>query len=226
MTARKYELYRELTGDNWRLSLSQLSRKVADTIDASKQDVKCDSVLPYFDRKLGCSDRLRYAGRLLELTHSYRLTPVRAPLSVKALMQERIATTCRSSSTGTEEGIISQCVVDAPRLRKQLASVLTGLSTEILPDQENLQKDIRRSALSINSDRSIYVTNRGGPITGLLLGAFGAFIEYKFREFDYYVGIYDAIMNITNAQCARIFSLQDQHCLLYTSDAADELRSV
>jgi hypothetical protein len=215
-TARKYELYRELTGDNWRLNLSQLSRQVADNIDANKQDVKCDSVLPYFDGPLGCSDRLRYTGRLLQLTHSFHLTPIQAPLSAQALMRERIATTCRPPSAGTEQGIVSECVVDTPRLREQLASVLADLSTQMLPDQENLQKDIQRSALSINSDRSIHVTNRGGPITGLLLGAFGAFIEYKFREFDYFAGIYDAIVNFTNVQCARTFPLGDQQAEFLT----------
>jgi hypothetical protein len=35
-TARKYELYRELTSDNWRLNLSQLSQEVADLLDASQ----------------------------------------------------------------------------------------------------------------------------------------------------------------------------------------------
>jgi len=215
-TARKYELFRELTGDNWRLNLSQLSREMAGNIDANKKNVKCDSALPYFDRQLGCSDRLRYASGLLELTKSYRLTPIQAPLSVQALKKARITTTCQPPSTKTRQDIVSECVVDAPRLRKQLATALTNLSKEIFPDQENLQIDIRQSALSINSDRSVHVTNRGGPITGQLLGAFGAFIDYKFREFDYYVGIYDAIVNFSNVQCARTLPLQDQQTDLLT----------
>ena len=215
-TARKYELFRELTGDNWRLNLSQLSREMAGNIDANKQNVKCDSALPYFDQQLGCSDRLRYASDLLALTTSYRLTPIQAPLSVRALKKARITTTCQPPSSKTRQDIVSECVVDAPRLRKQLATALTDLSKEIFPDQENLQADIQHSALSIDSDRSVHVTNRGGPITGQLLGAFGAFIDYKFREFDYYVGIYDAIVTFSNNQCTRTFSLQDQQTNLLT----------
>ncbi len=209
-TARKYELYRELTGDNWRLNLSQLSRKVAAIIDSKKHDLRCNSLLPYYDLPLRCSDRIRNTGRLLELSYGYRFTPVRAPLSVQALLKGRIATACRPSSTGAEQDVDSECMIDIPRLRKQLAHVLADLSTEVIPEEEDLKNDIRRSALSIDSDRSMQVSSRGGPITGLLLGAFGAFLDYKFREFDYFVGVYDAIMTIATNQCARNFPYQDQ----------------
>ena len=210
-TARKYELYRELTSDNWRLNLSQLSRKMADIIDADAHDVKCDAVLPYFDGQPGCSDRLRYTARLLELTHSYWMTPILDPLSAQALLQAGIATTCHPSQSAAEDGYNAECVIDAKRLRTQLAKVLTDLSVQILPEEENLTKEIRRSALSADSDRLMQVTSRGGPITGLLLDAFGAFLDYKFRVFDYYVGIYDAIMVITDNQCVQNFPAQDQH---------------
>lgn len=210
-TARKYELYRELTGDNWRLNLSQVSRNMADIIDAGQPDVGCDSVLPYFDRQLGCSDRLRYAARLLELTHSYRITPITEPLSARALLQEGIAMTCRPPlAEEAGQGFVSECVIDAPRLRKQLADALADLSGTVLPQKENLKNDIRRSALSIDSDRTIHVTTRGGPITGLLLGSFGAFLDYKFREYDYFVGIYDAILVFANNQCAGSFPFRDR----------------
>jgi len=209
-TARKYELYRELTSENWRLNLSQLAYKIADIMDADKLDVKCPSVLPYFDSRLKCSDRLRYTGRLLEFTYSYRMTPIKEPMSSQALLQNRIATKCRASSAGTGQGFTSECIIDVPRLRKQLANVLTDLSVKTVSQRESLKIDIQRSTLSIDSDRSIHVTSRGGPITGSLLGDFGAFLEYKFREYDYLVGIYDAIMNFTNFQCERNFSSQDQ----------------
>ncbi|MEK6247551.1 MAG: patatin-like phospholipase family protein, partial [Planctomycetales bacterium] len=165
-TARKYELYREMTSENWRLNLSQLSHKIADILDANKLDVQCHSDLSYFDRQLGCSDRLRYTGRLLELAHGYHVTPIKAPLSAQALLQESIATTCRPPSAEAEQGFASECIIDTPRLRKQLANVLADLSEEVVPEDENLKKDIRRSALSIDSDRSIHVTSRGSPITG------------------------------------------------------------
>jgi hypothetical protein len=145
-TARKYELYRELTGDNWRLNLSQLARRMADTIDAEAKDVKCDADLPYFDGQPACSDRLRHAARLLELTHSYRMPPVFAPLSGQALLQAGIAGTCRPTSSPMQGGYDAECAIDAKRLRMHLATVLTDLSAKILPEEENLAKEIKRSA--------------------------------------------------------------------------------
>ena len=236
-TARKYELYRELTSENWKLNLPQLTYEIADIIDANKLNVKCPSVLPYFDSQLRCSDRLRYTGRLLEFAYSYRITPIKEPMSSQALLQNRIATKCRPSSADAVQGFISECIIDIPRLREQLANVLTDLSAKAVPQRENLKTDIQRSTLSIDSDRSIHVTSRGGPITGLLLGDFGAFLEYKFREFDYLVGIYDAIMNFTNFQCERNFpskSRQDQFMdcrdrlsgeLYHLLGVADDLKS-
>lgn len=204
-TARRYELFRELTGDNWRLNLSQLSREVADIMDANQPGVKCESLMPIFDRQMHCSDRLRYTGRLLEQSYSYRFVPIFPPFSAQHLLQAGIADNCRSISTDNKHGVTSECTIDVQWLRKQLANVLEDLSAK-----ENLLEDIRKSALSGDSDRSIQVTSRGGPITGLLLDSFGAFLDYKFREFDYFVGIYDAIEVMANNQCANIFPLQNQ----------------
>ncbi len=209
-TARKYELYKELTGDNWRFNLLHLSSTVADIIDANTLDVECTSFLPYFDRQLGCSDRLRHTARLLELAYDYKIVPIKTPLSAQALLQEDVATTCRPSSASVEQDFDSECIIDAQKLRKQLAIALIELSLKVGSERKNLNKDIRRSALSIDSDRMIRVTSRGGPITGDLLGSFGAFLEYKFREFDYFVGIYDAILMITDYQCALNFPPKDQ----------------
>jgi hypothetical protein len=50
----------------------------------------------------------------------------------------------------------------------------------------------------------------------LLLGSFGAFLDYKFREFDYYVGIYDAIMVTTINQCSRNFYSKEQQTQIRT----------
>ncbi len=215
-TARKFELFRELTGKNWRLNLNQLSHQLADLIDENQLDVNCDSELPYFDRRLKCSDRLRVAGWLLNLAHTYRFAPVRAPLSASALIKERIATTCRPPSVEAAPGFSFECMIDAPRLRKQLANVIVDISGKTAGEGNNLKRDIQRSALSIDSDRSLHVPSRGGPITGLLLGSFGAFIDYKFREYDYFVGIYDTIVNIANIQCTRNYPSQEQQSQLMT----------
>ncbi len=224
-TARKYELYRELTGDNWRLNLSQLSHVVADVASASKPDRRCDAVLPLFGGQLTCSQRLRHAGRLLELARSYRFAPIVEPLSAEALMTAGVAKSCRPSQA--KDGLVSavECQLDDRRLRRLLADALADLAVEIAPDDENLSNDIRKSALSVDSDRRIYVTSRGGPITGTLMSDFGAFLDFKFREYDYFVGIYDAVIVATNEECSRIFptSINDTEIQICRDQLSEQL---
>lgn len=210
-TARRYELYRELTSDNWRLNLSHLSRQVADAIDANRKGMRCDSDLLFFDDSApGCSDRLRYAARLMELTHSHRKVPIRVPLSEQALRKAEIAVSCQPPSALDEPTIVSDCTIDAPRLRRQLADMLVVLSAKVLPEEANLKKDIRRSAMSPDADRLMHVTSRSGPITALLLDSFGAFLDYKFREYDYFVGVSDAIVALAENQCNGNYPADDQ----------------
>ena len=52
-------------------------------------------------------------------------------------------------------------------------------------------------------DRRIILTKRFAPITGHMLGAFGAFIDRPFREYDYYAGIYDAVYGLADYYCKR-----------------------
>jgi len=204
-SARKYELFRELTSDNWNLNLSQIGNEIANLMDMEQPDMMCDKELPYVECHMPCSDRLRLSAQLLALTHSHLTVPIIAPFSPRALMEADIAATCNTPSEAVLEGIVSECVIDAPRLRKTLVAVLIDLSTKVAPENDKLIKDIQQSALSIKNDRTIHVTSRGGLITGELLGSFGAFLDYKFREFDYYTGVYDAIVGVSSDQCRRNF---------------------
>jgi len=52
-------------------------------------------------------------------------------------------------------------------------------------------------------DRNILLTRRFAPITGDMLGTFGAFIDRPFREYDYYAGIYDAVHGMADFLCMR-----------------------
>jgi hypothetical protein len=204
-SARKYELFRELTSDKWNVNLSQIGNEIANLMDIEQPDMMCDAELPYVEVHLPCSDRLRLSVQLLAMTHSHLTVPIIEPLFPRALIEEDIAATCNTPSKAVLEGIAAECVIDAPRLRKKLVAVLIGLSTKIAPENDKLRKNIQQSALSVNNDRTIHVTSRGGLITGELLGSFGAFLDYKFREFDYYTGVYDAIVGVSSDQCRRNF---------------------
>lgn len=222
-TARRYELYRELTSEKWRLNLPRLCNKVADIIDAREPDADRAALLPYFDRQMPCGDRLRYVGKLLELAYSYRFVPVKTPFSPRALIREGVAETCRPAAESLEDSG-EVCEIDVEGLRRQIAKTLRYLLKDVAARDSHLAADIRRSGVSMASDRTLYVSSRGGPITGTLLGAFGAFLDYKFREFDYYVGIYDAVMTIAQFQCEQnSYSVADFYNLTACRDHLAEI---
>ena len=72
------------------------------------------------------------------------------------------------------------------------------------------QNDLPQLALSIATamddklgDRRILITRRFAPITGEMLGAFGAFVDRSFREYDYFAGVYDAVYGVADFLCQR-----------------------
>ena len=52
-----------------------------------------------------------------------------------------------------------------------------------------------------NEQKKIHLSNRYFPLTGMMLGHFGAFLDFGFREYDYYIGVYDAIINSAKYTC-------------------------
>jgi predicted acylesterase/phospholipase RssA len=53
----------------------------------------------------------------------------------------------------------------------------------------------------LKSDKQIHLSSRYFPITGKFLEHFGAFLDKGFREYDYYIGVYDAIVNSAKYAC-------------------------
>ena len=49
------------------------------------------------------------------------------------------------------------------------------------------------------SGKNLILSSRFHPITGKFLGHFGAFLDKDFREYDYHVGVYDAIYHLSHA---------------------------
>ncbi len=52
-----------------------------------------------------------------------------------------------------------------------------------------------------NSDKEIHLSDRYFPLTGKLLEHFGAFLDRGFRDYDYFVGVYGAIVNSAAYAC-------------------------
>lgn len=221
-TARTYELYRELSSDNWQLNLSKISSKLGKILKQRKIALDCQKELPYFNHQLDCAEALSRAGKLLEIAYG-RIAPViHEPYSVERLRQAGIIKHCKTPGKKTDSQKQTACTFNIPRYRKQLSDAMLSLVEKAKLTQIKIYSDIQKSRLSMQNDRSLRVTSRSAPITGTLLEDFGSFLDYKFREYDYYVGVYDGLVITANNMCSMRYSLSyqaDEYKLCFDSVA-------
>ena len=209
-TARTYELYRELTSDSWQLNMSDIGYRLGETLQQRGSKLDCNDELPYFDRALDCTEALDRAGRLLEIAYDSTRPIIEPPYSVKQLLDTGVASRCSEKKLVTKSRLVTECVIDIPHYRMQLADAMQSIIKQAGLGSIKLVGDIEKSRLSLYNDRSLHVSTRGSPITGTLLGSFGSFLDYKFREYDYYAGVYDAAIMATSNQCSLNYSVTSQ----------------
>jgi predicted acylesterase/phospholipase RssA len=221
-TARTYELYRELTSDSWQQNLSEISYKLGKLLKQREITLDCQKELPYFIHQLDCAEALARAGKLLEIAYD-RITPViDEPYSVKRLRQAGIIKRCETLVNKTDSQKQTACTFNIPRYRKQLSDAMLSLVEKAELTQIKIYSDIQESRLSMRNDRSLRVTSRSAPITGTLLEDFGSFLDYKFREYDYYVGVYDGLVITAGNLCSLRYSSSyqaDEYNLCFDSVA-------
>jgi hypothetical protein len=205
-TARKVELFRELTSDAWSMNLAGLATELADMIESSALEIDCSGELPLFDSEMSCADTLRRAGDLLNLAYAYRRVPIAPPFSVERLRDVRIATACDALPTAVDVEVDAVCDIDTATYRDTLAAALRTVVIAAGLEDDDLGRRVIGSGLSMRNDRALHLTTRGAPITGTLLGSFGAFLDYEFREYDYYVGVYDAVIMFADKMCGSHFT--------------------
>ena len=193
-TARKYELFRETTSDNWRLNLSNLAYQLAEITSRDHPDLDCGKELPYYDRALSCAEAITRAADLLDISYDRVKPEILSPYSVEALKAAGLVDNCQQSLMFSNAVDRLDCRLDIKRYRDQLAVALLAIIEHGGIKDEWLPLNIARARYSIHDDRVLRVSSRGSPITGTLLEDFGSFLDFKFREYDYYVGIYDAIV--------------------------------
>ena len=201
-TARKFELYRETIGENWRYNLSQLADQLAQFVSEEHADLNCSKELPYFDKPVACAEAIRRAARLLEIAYDRVKPEILPPYSPDRLVEAGVADNCERSMEDSDSGPRIECRLDIKHYRDQLADALILIIKRGKIGDKKLSANIGRARQSVHADRVLRVSSRGGPITGTLLGDFGSFLEFKFREYDYYVGVYDAITMVTNSLCS------------------------
>lgn len=205
-TARSYELYRELTSDSWQLNLSEISYRFGQLLKQREIALDCQKELPYFDRRLNCTEALVRAGQLLEIAYD-RINPIiDEPYSVEHLRKAGIINNCKRVSSKMDSQTRMACAFDIQRYRVQLADAMLSMVEKAKLKQIKIYNDIHKSRLSMHNDRILRVSSRGFPITGTLLEDFGSFLDYKFREYDYYVGVYDSVILSANNLCGLQYS--------------------
>ena len=211
-TARTYELYRELTSDSWQLNLSEISYKLAKIFKQRDIALDCQRELPYFDYQLDCAEALSRSGKLLEIAYD-RISPtIHKPYSIERLRKAGIINHCETFHSDIDSQNHTACTFNIRKYRAQLSDAMLTLVEKAELTQVKIYNDIQKSRLSMRNDRSLRVSSRSAPITGTLLEDFGSFLDYKFREYDYYVGVYDGLIITTHNLCSL------QYSSIYQSD--------
>jgi len=209
-TARKYELQRELTSQTWSLNMSALINELADQLEREKPDYSCAQTFPYFKTSHSCHQALRYLTGLLELSTDRIEAPITRPFSVDKLKQAGLIKSCQQAKASGNVEIRAGCSLKANKIRTDIAQGMLDILSSGPVKNASLNRRIRLSSLTVRNDRVIRVTSRGAPVTGKLLNNFGAFLDLKFREYDYYVGIYDAVVVAAESLCELNFSRELQ----------------
>lgn len=209
-TARIHELYREATSEEWQLNLSELSYELAEILDEQHVGFECEKALPYFDSPITCADGIRRVGSLLERIYDKIKPVVSSPFSQERLVEAGIAEDCVEVSGAGDLGPRFACYFDIGRYRNHFADSLLSIISAAQIQDRKLAANIGRSRQSAHNDRILRISSRGAPITGTLLSDFGSFLDLKFREYDYYVGVYDAVVLAAGVFCSlRYFPLED-----------------
>jgi hypothetical protein len=162
---------------------------------------------------------------LLELAYSRSSLSITSPFSAKKLSKSGIAYDCEYSSKNPAIDTEAICRIDVVHYRKQLANILLDIAENNEQVSEDLRQRIYKAKLSMHNDRLLRVTDRGAPITGTLLSDFGAFFDLKFREYDYYVGVYDAVIVATQTLCSLKYfqQYQQQEFIQCQNDLAEKI---
>lgn len=210
-TARTYELYRELSSETWTGNIVQISSQISSLLKKEKDTRTCNELLPYFSETISCIDATKLAGNLLEAAYTHIDLAVRKPFSITRLQKTGLLQSCTSIANVDTNSEDINCFIDYRKYREDYAGRLLNLISEVQSHNASLLNGIQYSQSSINTDRTLQVTSRGGPIVGELLSGFAAFLDYKFRAHDYYVGVYDAVVLASRTVCEQQSSLNDQN---------------
>ena len=116
-TARTYELYRELTGDNWQLNISEISYKLSEILNQHENKNDCEKLLPYFDHSFDCAEALNRAGHLLEIAYDRKKPVIKEPYSIQKLREKGIIRSCSDTTETIDSSPQTACEFNVVRYR-------------------------------------------------------------------------------------------------------------
>lgn len=181
LTARNYELFKAMTSGDWNSQTfyyaDLLSKLITRDIGSDRGDLTVDCGAFFGELIRGETGRVdnRWKGRA------------------------RHCITRESNSLDYRYQNLPGSADEFQVQRGQLVDRLAAVARKL--DKKSLARQIERIKGDKFGDRRILLSSRFFPLTGSYLGAFGAFFDRPFREFDYYVGVYDGMHDIATYTC-------------------------
>ena len=188
-TGRNYELYNVLRGGDWTNHSYEFVCQLVNIINNNNRTKEhcATKIQPEWSTCINLING--------KLDVQYKLKQKEHQIAAACLLQDALK--LMRIHYGYEGAEKSPESITRDRLR--LLSRLAILARQV--DQNQLALSITAAKKDKLGDRRILLTRRFAPITGAMLGAFGAFIDKPFREYDYYAGVYDAIFGLADFLC-------------------------
>ena len=183
-TAQEYELHNVLRYNRWNAGTSKQAYAVADLLhppaDAPATRTTADVT--------GAGGK---ADELIDRVRSFALA------SASDRDKAELAGRLRDLAWALEQFSLSGN--EFISVQDKVLTALTALCERGLADcpqgaVADLQADVR-------NNRELVLTRRFSPLTGMHVGHFGAFFDRAFRDYDYYAGVYDGLVNEAFRRC-------------------------
>ncbi|HEY8143531.1 MAG TPA: patatin-like phospholipase family protein [Kofleriaceae bacterium] len=183
-TAQEYELHNVLRYNRWNAGTSKQAYAIADLLHAAAS-------APATRTTADVASAADKADELFERLKTF------APGKKDDPANEDVADRLRDLAWALEQFSLSgaEFITVQDKVLTSLAALcqkaIDHCPREAIAD---LQKDVR-------NNRELVLTRRFSPLTGMHVGHFGAFFDRAFRDYDYYAGVYDGLVNEAFRRC-------------------------
>ncbi|HET7766461.1 MAG TPA: patatin-like phospholipase family protein [Burkholderiales bacterium] len=216
-SARSYELHKEMATGEWTASVSVMREEIVTELQrlrsarsAEDRTISSASVCDAGDLAgAECNAFFEQVKRLVKEDGPEARGFFSGPSGADRIAR---AESCLANSALGFKTRLQSCTIDRRRdwvsEREKNLEWMGNVISLLLENSEAkpirlkaLQSGVRRALNDPLGDRQVFISSRFHPIIGEYLFGFGAFFERSFREFDYYVGVYDAVHSIADKIC-------------------------